>query len=296
MHPHEHTEKPPLARAWVTLSVLSLVTLLLWGYALLASGHGSSGGRALSVSFLDVGQGDAILIESPTGIQMLIDGGSGKSILAELSDVLPFYDRHIDILLATHADQDHVGGLPFVLERFDVDYIVTTDVTADTATYRAFEEYVQDEGAERIRALLGTHIDIGGGAVLDILFPETALEGSAPNDASVIAKLTYGDTTFLFAGDAPESVENYLARRSVEELDVDVLKVSHHGSRTSTSALFLSATTPDIAVISAGEGNQYGHPHEEVVSLLKEFGATILRTYEEGTITFVSDGASVVRD
>ncbi|MDP3735619.1 MAG: ComEC/Rec2 family competence protein [bacterium] len=270
------------------LVALFAVTVFVW-YAALREERGG----VLSVAFLDVGQGDAALIESPTGRQVLIDGGPGRSVLRALGRTMPFFDRSIDVVIATHPDQDHIGGLPEVLARYRVSHILEPGVAADTAVYGAFAESVRIEGAEHILARRGQKIELGGGAYLDILFPDRDAGGLETNTASVVLKLTYGATSFLLTGDSPKQIEEYLAALDGEALDVDVLKAGHHGSKTSTSDYLLGLASPAYAVISAGHDNRYGHPHREVLDALARFGVKPLGTYERGTIIFESDGREV---
>ncbi len=247
----------------------------------------------LSVSFLDVGQGDAVFIESPNGTQVLVDGGYGSAVLRELSSVMDFTDNTIDMVVATHPDADHIGGLPEVFERFRVDTYMHPDIDATTQTYRELVSRIEKEGSSVLVARREMLVDIGGGAYMVVLFPDRDVSRGDANDGSVILKVVYGDTSFLLTGDAGSSVEEYLVGMDSEYLDVDVLKAGHHGSKTSSSEVFIEMTTPEYVVISAGEDNRYGHPHQEVLDVLGESGAVVLGTYEEGKIEFISDGKQV---
>ncbi len=247
----------------------------------------------LLVAFLDIGQGDAIFIEAPNGRQILIDSGRNKKILEELGKIMPFYDRSIDILIATHPDQDHIGGLPSVIENFDIGFIMEPGVSSDTNTYKELERVIVEKNIQKILARRGMRINIDDGAYLDILFPNQDVEGWDTNEASIVARLTYGENSFLFTADSPQKIENYLASVYKENLKTDVLKVGHHGSKTSSSELFIEYVSPDYAIISVGKDNSYGHPHEEVMNRLKNFGISILRTDELGTIQMRSDGSKL---
>lgn len=252
----------------------------------------------LTVAFLDVGQGDAIYIESPNGNQILIDGGPGKSVLRELSKVMPFYDRSIDVVLATHADQDHVGGLPDVLQKYKVNIFMESGVPGESSSYLELEKIVAsasssagEAGIKKILAKRGMAIDLGDGAILQILFPDRDPTGMETNMSSVVAKLVFGENEFLLTGDSPIAIENYLV--SLGGLQSDVLKAVHHGSKTSTSVGFVSAVSPQYAVISVGKDNKYGHPNQETLDTLNNFGAKILRTDQLGAIVFKSDGTNL---
>ena len=165
----------------------------------------------LSVTFLNVGQGDAVFIESPSGIQVLIDGGPNARVLRELNHVMPFFDRSIDVIVATHPDKDHIGGLIDVLEAYDVEYILISDVVHETDLNQDFGEHTVAEGAAITTAKRGQVLDLGEGAYLRVLFPDRTLFDADSNEASIIAQLVYGETKFLLSGDAPQSVENYVA-------------------------------------------------------------------------------------
>lgn len=263
----------------------------------------------LTVAFLNVGQGDAIFIESPEGNQVLIDGGPGKSVLRELSAMMPFYDRSIDAVLATHADQDHVGGLPDVLNRYKVDLFFETGNPGPSASFEELERMVsereQSKKIQKVLARKGMTLDLGGGTVLEIIFPDRDPSGLETNMSSIVARLVYGESEFLLTGDSPLAIENYLvelvnqgsplatAQRGPLILQSDVLKAGHHGSKTSTSPAFVAAVAPKYGIISAGKDNKYGHPTAEVLETLSSAGAQILRTDRDGRIIFKSDGVNL---
>ena len=247
----------------------------------------------LMVAFLDVGQGDAILIETSTGRQILIDGGPNKKVLQELSKIMPFYDRSIDVVIVTHPDGDHIGGLPEVLKRYNVDLVIESGVESDTAVSKAFENLIEEKNIKKVLARRGMRLVLGNNAYMLVLFPIGDVAGWDTNDASIVAKLVYGKTSYLFTGDSPQKIENYLVFVEKENLDVDVLKAGHHGSKTSSSESFVGYASPEYAIISAGKNNRYGHPHKEVLDILGKFGAKILRTDESGTIKIKSDGENI---
>lgn len=248
----------------------------------------------LRVSFLDVGQGDAILIESPIGNQLLIDGGPDKSILSALGRNMPFYDRSIDAVLISHPDLDHIGGIPEVLKKYKVGEYLSSGATSSTNTYVETENDLVNKNIYQEQIMSDEIIDLGGGALLKILYPKTEQKGKDTNEYSIVAKLYYGKSTFLFTGDAPTDVEDFLSKTEGKELKSDVLKVAHHGSVNSLSDSFLSAVAPEYSVISAGRNNRYGHPHKEIVNFLNEIKTEILGTYDLGDIIFASDGERIV--
>lgn len=247
----------------------------------------------LKIIFLDVGQGDAIFIEAPSGNQLLIDGGPDKNILNALGRVMPFYDKSIDMIITTHPDQDHIGGIPEVLKNYNVSEYIDSGATSSTGTFLELQKEIEDKKIKTEIARSGDIIDLGQGVYLKIIYPENDLKSKDTNDNSIIAKLFYGDSTFLFTGDAPSKVEQYLAMTDGDEIDSDVLKVAHHGSRNSLSSEFLSVVSPEYSIISAGENNSFGHPHKEIIDALNIIGTKILGTYEIGDIIFTSDGEEI---
>lgn len=270
---------------WYLIIALFLTNAFIWQAVFAGERNG-----ILTVAFLDVGQGDAIYIEAPNGNQVLIDGGSNKSVLRELGSVMPPYDMSIDVVVATHPDKDHIGGLVDVIERYEVDLILESGRDNDTGIYRALREAIEEREVESVLARRGMTIVLDKDVFLKILFPDRDVSNVDSNDASIIAQLVYGDTEFLFTGDAPKKIENHLVAISGKELQSDVLKAGHHGSRTSSSELFVGFVSPKYVIISAGEDNRYGHPHNEVIDLFNKFKISILGTYQKGTIIFESDG------
>lgn len=273
-------------------SIRFVAIVLLWTIALLSCApeffaYGDEP-EVLTVAFLNVGQGDAIYIESPTGVQLLIDTGPDQSVLRELGSLMDFSDRTLDAVLLTHEDRDHVGGLPDIFARYSVATFIRTENQGDSAEARAVDVLPKD--LDVIYARRGMTFDLGGGAMLDILFPAGDPRELESNTSSIVARLVYGETEFLFTGDSPASIESYLIGADASVLQSDVLKAGHHGSRTSTSPEFVAAVLPEYAVISAGRDNRYGHPHEEVVATLEEAGVKILNTAEKDAIIFKTDG------
>ncbi len=273
---------------WYFLGVLLVSTIFIW-YAVVAEDRGGK----LTVAFLDVGQGDAIFIESPTGNQLLIDGGPNQSVLRALGKMMPFYDRSIDMLVVTNPDKDHFAGFIDVLRAYRVSSVVEPGTVGASSEYRIFEDTVEQEKSARVLARRGQHIDLGGGAMLEILFPDRDVAGLETNMGSIVARLTYGTTAFLLTGDSPEAVEKYLVLLDGKHLRSDVLKVGHHGSKTSTGEELLGFVAPSLAAISAGKNNRYGHPHQETLERLARFAVPIFGTYEQGTIVMESDGEKV---
>ena len=255
--------------------------------------------RFLEVIFFDVGQGDAIFIETPSYHQILIDGGPDSTILEKLSKEMPFWDRSIDLIILTHPERDHLTGLIEVLEKYKVENILWTGIVRDTAEYKEWKKLIEEEKAEIFIAKAGQKISCLTWQIkqcdLEILQPFESLEGKEfkdSNNTSIISKLVFGKNSFLFTGDAYKNVEVELINKEAE-IDSDVLKVAHHGSKTSSSEEFIKAVSPEIAVISAGRENKYGHPNQEVLELLEKYGIRVLRTDKDGDIKIFSDGKEI---
>jgi len=275
---------------WVILPLL-VVAALIWAAAIL-----TPQGDKLSISFLDVGQGDSILITSPSGAHVLIDGGpSPEKVCAELGEALPFWERTIDIAILTHPHDDHACGLVEVLQRYDVGQLLYPDV-ADSAseTYTELLSVSDEKDIPRLCAEAGQSIDLGGGATIEVLHPQTRLLQGTDSDADnngVVLHIEMGEISFLLAGDLHFDGELYLVCQR-PKLESTILKASHHGSNSSTCPLFLAAVDPQVAVISVGVNNSFGHPHGDVMLRLKEEVGedNIYLTSQRGTITFTTDG------
>jgi competence protein ComEC len=273
---------------------LCIVVLI---YEVSARTNTEPGSQMLSVSFLDVGQGDATFIESPSGTQMLIDGGRDASVLRELPRVMGAFDRTIDVVLATHPDLDHIAGLVDVLERYEVKTIVMTENVNDTPVYDAFVRAVEEERTNVVIARRGQVYDLGlgdaGSTTLTILFPDRDVKNLESNTASIVAKLSYGEADVLLTGDSPQAIETYLVDIGGDTLVSEVLKLGHHGSRTSTAATFVAAVRPTLGIVSSGKDNEYGHPHKEVIDTLESFGVEMKNTADVGSIFLESDGRTI---
>lgn len=259
--------------------------------------------KNLQVYFLDVGQGDSIFIKSPSGKTMLIDAGPQNNILKPLSKQFNFKKKHLNVLLASHPDADHVGGFVPVLQNYDADVFVESAYQKENQVLAQIETLVNEKVANHVIATEGTVIDLGGGVTFKIMSPsDNELEGDS-NNASIVGKLIYGNNSFLLTGDATISNEIRLVKdygstgspQVVNQLKADVLKLGHHGSRTSSAIEFLQNVNPQIAIISAGKNNRYGHPHPEVLNRLKNLNIPYLSTITEGTICLQSDGVQVVK-
>ena len=277
----------------VAIVVLAISAGAIWSVALRLDRHG-----ILTVSFLNVGQGDAIFIMAPSGRSVLIDGGPDTSVLRQLGVVLPWYVRSIDVVIATHPDADHITGLIDVLERYRVSYIVQSSVQGDTPIWDALESKIisdQKAGVNVVTALRGQVINLGDGAYLQVLSPDRSVPGVDTNDGCVVTRLVYGATSFMLPCDAPSAIEDYLVYLDGKNLHSIVLKAGHHGSNTSSSELFVGFVSPQYAVYSRGCNNKYGFPSPQTVATFKQFNIPTLDTCLSGTVTFESDGKTVLR-
>lgn len=246
----------------------------------------------LEVIFFDVGQGDSILINTPEKKNILIDGGPDNTVVQKLGKHLPFYDREIDIMILTHPHDDHVFGLIEVLRRYEVKEIYYTGAVHTSPGYIVWLEEIKKEGAGLKIVEEPFDLTLGENLNFQFLFPlESFLNVRADNlnNTSIAGKLIYGGSAFLFVGDAEfEEEEELLA--AGRDLKAQLLKVGHHGSKTSSSQRFLEAVRPEIAVISAGRQNEFGHPSYRAIRNLQKAGAEIYRTDEMGDIVIKSDG------
>jgi competence protein ComEC len=272
---------PPLYHKKEIVLVL-IIALGVVGHGLFVQNPASA-----QVAFLDVGQGDAILISLPGGEQILVDGGPGGEVLQKLPRYMPFYDRRIELLVLSHPHADHLSGLNAVLRSYEVENVLLTGVVHDSGTYRQFLELIEAEDARVFRARPGDTVRVGGETLLSVIAPLEDVFGRASSDinqTSVVMQLSLGGLTFLLTGDADRGAEEALLRAGQIE-DIDVLKVVHQGSRYGTSPAFLAAARPEVAVIEVGK-NSYGHPSPETLERLSAFGTKVFRTDESGDMVW----------
>ena len=249
----------------------------------------------LTVAVLDVGQGDAIYIESPTGVQVVVDGGPGSALLRQLPTVMPFFDRSLDALIETHPDLDHIGGFVDVVGRYSVGAFVEPGIPKDTESATVLEQEITDNNIPRYIARRGMTLDLGGGAYIEVLYPDrdvSRLNQNIANEGCVVMRLVYREVSMLLTCDMSAEMEGRVLELEGDELASDILKVAHHGSKYSSSDAFVAAVSPAFAAISVGV-NTYGHPAQPTLDTLAAHGVQVLRTDQEGTIVFTSDGESV---
>lgn len=242
----------------------------------------------LTVTFLDVGQGDAAVLQCG-GQTMMIDGGKAKASSYIYSWLKKNQISYLDVMVATHTDADHIGGLPGALNYVKVGTAYCPVTSGTTKTFQSFVRYLKNQGKSITIPKAGDEFSLGGAQVRILGPTNPQAEG---NNSSIVLKVTFGDTSFLFTGDAEREEEQELLE-SGYDLESTVLKVGHHGSDTSTSYLFLRTVNPQYAVISVGADNTYGHPTEAVLSRLRDADVKTCRTDLQGTITAVSDGKKV---
>jgi competence protein ComEC len=265
---------------WKMLAGAAAILLVLAFFAW----RGLPDGR-LHVTFLDVGEGDAIFIQTPSGRQVLIDGGpSGTALLSQLGRRMPFWDRTLDVVVLTYPALDHLTGLLAVLERYRVDTIVFRETAIESATYERWLQLVAGEGAQVYPGEAGLRLALDEGLEMAVLWPGA---DAGINDDSLVTRLTYGQVSVLLTGDAGAEVEHQLVATRAP-LRSTVLKVARHGSCGSTTPEFLEAVDPQVAVISVGGDNRFGHPCDAVLERLGDI--PVYRTDERGTVEVVSDG------
>lgn len=250
----------------------------------------------LKVYIIDVGQGESILISTEER-SMLIDAGENDKGDEVLDFIHDLGLEQLDYVLATHPDSDHIGGMDTVLENIDVTEGVFFGEMPDkliptTKTYEDVLDVIEEKDIPLFTALAGDTIDLGSGAVLTVLGPVDPQAADNKNDTSVVTRLDFGESSFLFNGDQEEDMELQLLQ-SGADLDCDMMTMGHHGSSTSSSQQYLDAVTPEYASISCGRGNQYGHPHDETIEKLEAMGVEYYRTDVNGNITFTSDGEDI---
>ena len=277
---------------WQFCALTLLAAIIVWTVVL------SRSEDTLKVVFADVGQGDMTVVSTPSGRTVVVDGGPDPDRAAQVLDAqMPFWKRNLSLVVLSHPHSDHVSGLNEVLRRYDVERVLELRRQYGSADYATWVRLADSEGAQMLRAFPGMRLNFDDGVEIHVLGPPDVSSGATsadPNDESVVVRLVYGNASFLLTGDVVTDGEGWLLR-SGQILDSDVLKVAHHGSKTSSSSAFLSAVSPHAAVISAGQDNRFGHPDPEVVERLEGLipGSRIFKTYESGTVTFETDGKTL---
>jgi len=264
--------------------------LLVYILLLSISGYNNYSDNLLRVYYLDIGQGDSVLIKTPDNKTVLIDGGPDNTVLYEIGEVLPYWIDKIDMVILTHPDLDHLGGLIEITDRYDVDTYMFNDVSSKSSYFRYFKKVLSESESNIVAVHRGENIQIGQNVTLEVLWPTSDyfLTNDDVNDGSVTVILEYGEFSMYLGGDLSSEYE--LMSISGLKYDIDVLKLGHHGSKYSTSDKLLKDLSPEVAVISAGEDNNFGHPNQEVIDLLNNNSIKFLRTDIQGRIEVTSDG------
>ena len=246
----------------------------------------------LHVNFYDVGQGDAILIETPENHQILVDGGPSSTILSKLSEDLPFYDKSLDMVVITHPHADHIDGLIDVLEHYSVNEVLMTGINYTSSDYTELKNLIKGKKISIKIAFSGQEISWGDGPIIKILEPEKSLRGKRIenlNNSSIVLKIEYESKAELLTGDFENSAQDKISSDYLTEFRANVLKVAHHGSKNGLSLRFLTAVKPEYVVISVGADNRYGHPAEDLLDLVSKY--SVYRTDLDGDIFTSVDSA-----
>lgn len=246
----------------------------------------------LRFHFIDVGQGDSSLIITPSGKTVLIDAGDEAHAKKVVNYIRERGIEKLDLVIATHPDADHIGGMDKVIKNFYIDVFAMPDVSAKTNQYKQIQRELKTKKMKATRLYQGDEVQIDDNIDFEILSPVRGKKYDDTNEYSIVAKIVYKDTSFILMGDATMENEVDIINK-VPDIDIDVLKLGHHGSSTSSSDYFITKTSPNIAIISCGKNNKYGHPHQEVMRVLKKHGVTPYRTDEMGDIVITSDGKEI---
>ena len=282
--------KSSAGRAFFALSLVVLLFSLLYNFTDLLPSFGVRlpTSYEIFVTFIDVGQGDSILIRSADNA-VLIDGGEHRHRQAVLSYLRQANITRLCFVVATHPHSDHIGSLPTIVSHVEVGYIIKPEVTHDTEPFRNLLEAIYNHDLYVIFPLAGDALQAGI-IILEVISPKKTSSGI--NNSSIVLHMTHGETSFLLTGDVEREAEGMMVE-SGQNISANVLKVAHHGSRTSTTQGFLDAVLPCYAVISVAKNNPFGHPHPYVVSRLQESGARILKTSVYGNILMITNGREI---
>lgn len=254
----------------------------------------------LTITFFDIGQGDSAFITTSQGHQIIIDGGPGNRLVNKIGKAMPMWDRSVDLVILTHPEYDHLSGLIEVFARYDIENIIWTGIETNGNIFEQWQKALANEaqdGAKIVFAKAGQKI-IAGRTIGEVISPREDLSGEfsdkGVNETSIVVLFGFGANKFLFTGDIGERTEKALLANN-SDIKADVLKIAHHGSKYSSSPEFLAAVSPQIAVISCGANNTYGHPAKEVLNNLQNFAINVRRTDQGGDVIIKSDGKSLIK-
>lgn len=246
----------------------------------------------LHVFTLNVGQGDSILIKSPQNKYILVDGGPDNSVLSELGEVLPYWQRSIDMVILTHPDSDHITGLIYVLKTYQVDLVLADDSFCISDLCNEWNKVILEKNIPKENVYSGDVYSIEPQLRFEFFWPEADYKSESVNSNSVVFRMTYNDFRMLFTGDLGKEEEKTIIKDDIN-LESYLLKVGHHGSKNSTSEEFLKSVNPQLAIISVGVDNKFGHPSQETIELLSSKRVKILRTDQMGRIELKSNGRNI---
>ena len=281
-------------KKYLLLLCLGLITLtaISWYF---------SQDHTAKVTFLDVGQGDSILIETPEKRQILIDGGPSDGLVHKLGQVMPFFDRHIDMVILTHPDADHITGLLEVFRRYDVGLVLENKKTPkNTAEYRLWRDTITARNIPNAEPIAGGKNIVEKEVELEWLTPLPGAALPETNDNGLVCIIHFGEISFLFTGDISAEVEEKLLTRFCMDeqncilSNIDVLKVPHHGSSSSSSIDFINTVHPDYAVIQSGQDNPFGHPQPVILKRLENIGTKVYRNDLQGDIVMKISGHDII--
>lgn len=273
--------KTAVSRWLATICLLGLIVIFAQHYS--AQEYGDDG--VLRLWFFDVGQGDAIMIDTPQHQQILVDGGPSEVVLSRLAKALPLSDKELDLLIITHNHSDHLTGVNAILQHYKVNQIWLTGAIHTTETFRRTLQIINDQHIPTKTVRAGEMVSYGDLSGI-IIYPLEDLTGQAPEDqntASIVSYWQYGQISWLLTGDLPAAQEGELLQRGLVK-QATILKVAHQGSKNSSAEEFLRAVRPEVSVIFAGKNNQFGHPHQTTLEHLRQIGTKIFRTDQDRTI------------
>lgn len=265
----------------ITIGLLIFLAILIWSTLL------RSPDNKLHIKVFDVGQGDSIFIRTPEGRKILIDGGPNKKVLDYLGSELPFYDKTLDLVVLTHPDKDHLSGLIEVAKRYKINNLWVSYGENDTAEYEEWKVILEEENIEARLVWSGDKMVFSDGVELEVISPKQGDSATSLNSTSVVIMIDFEDFEGILTGDGDKNIQPYDYLTKVE-----LLQVPHHGAKDALSESYLKKLSPEIAVISVGESNRYGHPHQNSLEMLVSIGSKIYRTDQSGTIEIVTDGES----
>jgi len=286
-------EKKDISRYLNTIIFIGLLfALFLWS-SVFRNAEANLSGFEAQISFLDVGQGDAALINLPGSTQVLIDGGEGGFVLDQIKSRMPSGDKKIEYVVASHPDADHIGGLPSVVKSYEVGEYISNGAQNSSQVYTDLKNVVEEKHVAKRDVSQGDTLNFAPGADALMLWPNEEGKKLSSNNGSLVLKFTYKGACALFAADAETEAQNrIMAIYSKENLSCELFKVPHHGAATALNRKFTGEVAPKYAVVSVGKNNSYGHPTQAVLDALGEVKAQIFRTDKEGTIDFATNGGN----